>query len=160
MNREIIVAQFDRLLPLAARWAEALESRILREGIPLVREELADAKALGVGEPERVRLLCLASVPTPDDLTLRAAAAAVQFLTPATRGLALRYGIFVRQDCWRDRRLVAHELVHTVQYERLGGIEPFLRQYLFECLTIGYPAAPMEQEAIKAVERLGLSEPA
>lgn len=160
MNREIIVAQFDRLLPLAARWAEALESRILREGIPLVREELADAKALGVGEPERVRLLCLASVPTPDDLTLRAAAAAVQFLTPATRGLALRYGIFVRQDCWRDRRLVAHELVHTAQYERLGGIEPFLRQYLFECLTIGYPAAPMEQEAIKAVERLGLSEPA
>lgn len=160
MNREIIVAQFDRLLPLAARWAEALESRILREGIPLVREELADAKALGVDEPERVRLLCLASVPTPDDLTLRAAAAAVQFLTPATRGLALRYGILVRQDCWRDRRLVAHELVHTAQYERLGGIEPFLRQYLFECLTIGYPAAPMEQEAIKAVERLGLSEPA
>ena len=156
----MILAQFDRLLPLAARWAEALESRILREGIPLVREELADAKALGVGEPERVRLLCLASVPTPDDLTLRAAAAAVQFLTPATRGLALRYGIFVRQDCWRDRRLVAHELVHTAQYERLGGIEPFLRQYLFECLTIGYPAAPMEQEAIKAVERLGLSEPA
>ncbi len=160
MNREIIVAQFDRLLPLAARWAEALESRILREGVPLLPEELADAKALGVGEPERVRLLCLASVPTPDDLTLRAAAAAVQFLTPATRGLALRYGIFVRQDCWRDRRLVAHELVHTAQYERLGGIEPFLRQYLFECLTIGYPAAPMEQEAIKAVERLGLSEPA
>jgi hypothetical protein len=39
--------------------------------------------------------------------------------------------------------------VHTAQYERLGGIVPFLRKYLFECVTIGYPQAPMEQEAIR-----------
>jgi hypothetical protein len=154
MNREALLAQLERLIPLAARWAEALETRILRDGVPLSEEELIDAKALGVREPARVRLLCLASVPTPDDVALRAAAAAVQFLTPATRGLALRYGIFVRADCWRDRGLIAHELAHTEQYERLGGIEPFLRQYLGECLAIGYPAAPMEQEAIAAAGRL------
>jgi hypothetical protein len=86
---------------------------------------------------------------------LRRAAAAVEFLTPATRGLALRYGIFIRADCWRERGLIAHELAHTGQYERLGGIEPFLRQYLGECLIIGYPAAPMEQAAIAAASRLG-----
>jgi hypothetical protein len=154
MNREALLAQLERLIPLAARWAEALETRILRDGVPLSEEELIDARALGVREPARVRLLCLASVPTPDDVALRAAAAAVQFLTPATRGLALRYGIFVRADCWRDRGLIAHELAHTEQYERLGGIEPFLRQYLGECLAIGYPAAPMEQEAIAAAGRL------
>jgi hypothetical protein len=155
MNREVLLAQFEKLIPLTARWAEALEARILREGVPLSEKELADATALGVREPERVRLLCLASVPTPDDLTLRTAAAAVQFLTPATRGLALRYGIFVRADCWRERGLIAHELAHTEQYERIGGIETFLRQYLGECLTIGYPAAPLEQEAIAAAGRLG-----
>ena len=65
----------------------------------------------------------------PRDLTLRTAAAAIQFLTPATCGLTLRYGIFIRSDCWGDRNLVAHELAHTAQYERLGGIEPFLRKY-------------------------------
>jgi hypothetical protein len=154
MNREALLAQLERLIPLAARWAEALETRILRDGVPISEEELIDARALGVRDPARVRLLCLASVPTPDDVALRAAAAAVQFLTPATRGLALRYGIFVRADCWRDRGLIAHELAHTEQYERLGGIEPFLRQYLGECLAIGYPAAPMEQEAIAAAGRL------
>ncbi len=84
----------------------------------------------------------------------------VQFLTPATRGLALRYGIFVRADCWRERGLIAHELAHTAQYEQLGGIEPFLRQYLGECLSIGYPAAPMEQEAIAAAGRLEKTRPA
>ena len=154
MNRETLLAQFDRLLPLAARWAESLERRIRREGVPLLEEESADAERLGVREPDRVRLLCLASVPVPDDPLLRAAAATIQFLTPATRGLALRYGIFVRRDCWRDRRLIAHELVHTAQYERLGGIDAFLRQYLFECLTIGYPSAPLEQEAITAIAQL------
>jgi hypothetical protein len=158
MSQANLLDQFDRLLPLAARWAEGLEKRILREGVPLLEQEIADAQRLGVRQPNRVRLLCLGSVPTPDDLTLRAAAAVVQFLTPKTRGLSLRYGIFVRQDCWRDRRLIAHELVHTAQYERLGGIEPFLRQYLRECLTIGYPEAPLEQEAIATIASLGFSD--
>ena len=79
---------------------------------------------------------------------------AIEFLTPATRGLALQYGIFIRSDCWRERTLIAHELVHTAQYERLGGILPFLRKYLFECVTIGYPEAPLEQEAIIQSARL------
>lgn len=153
MNRRIVLAQIEKLIPLASRWAGKLEKRILREGVPLSPEETEDALALGVKHPERVRLLCLASVPTPKDRLLKAAAAAVQFLTPATRGLALRYGIFVRADVWRERDLIAHELVHTEQYERLGGIEPFLRQYLGECLSIGYPAAPLEQEAIAATAR-------
>jgi hypothetical protein len=154
LDPQRLLSQFERLIPLAARWAEALETRILREGVPLTAEETADARALGVREPERVRLLSLASVPTPDDLTLRAAATALQLLTPATRGLALRYGIFIRADSWRERFLVAHELAHTEQYERLGGIEKFLRQYLTECLTVGYPAAPLEQAAIAATSRL------
>ena len=47
-----------------------------------------------------------------------------------------------------------HELAHTAQYERLGGILPFLREYLFECLTSGYSEAPMEQEANEVAARV------
>jgi hypothetical protein len=36
-----------------------------------------------------------------------------------------------------------------MQYERLGSIEAFLRQYLHECITTGYPEAPLEQEAVR-----------
>jgi len=68
--------------------------------------------------------------------------------SPHTAGMALRYGIFVRKDCWSDRHLIAHECVHTAQYEKFGGFRGFLSRYLRECLEIGYPAAPMEQEAI------------
>ncbi len=148
MYRKILAALFDKLLPFVARRAEAFEARILRVGVPLTEEEQTAAEALGVRHSGQVRLLCLATVPTPNDLMLRTTIAALRLFTPATRGLALRYGIFVRSDCWRDRRLIAHELVHTGQYERFGGIEPFLRCYLWECLTIGYAKAPLEQEAV------------
>jgi hypothetical protein len=67
--------------------------------------------------------------------------------------MSLRYGIFIRSDCWGDRQLVIHELAHTAQYERLGGIWPFLKLYLSECLvTPGYPFGPLEQEAKRAEE--------
>jgi hypothetical protein len=41
-----------------------------------------------------------------------------------------------------------------LQYERLGGLQQFLQQYLHECITIGYPAAPMEQEAVTTTAKL------
>jgi hypothetical protein len=61
----------------------------------------------------------------------------------------LRYGIYLRADESSDRELVAHELVHTGQYERMGGFLPFLRQYIYECLTVGYCASKLEQEAVQ-----------
>jgi hypothetical protein len=87
------------------------------------------------------------SVPWPGASVLRAAAKAIGLAPAATCGLTLGYGIFIRDDCWRSRALIAHELTHTAQYERLGGIEQFLRQYLGECLTVGYLNSPLEQEA-------------
>src|SRR6266542_6042281 len=76
----------------------------------------------------------------------------MKLITPLTPGLPLRYGIALRSDHWGQRRLLVHELAHTAQYERLGSIRAFLECFLFECVAIGYPSAPMEQEAI-AVER-------
>ena len=146
--------QFKMLLPLACAWAEEQEYIILRDGVPLSLTQTADAQSAGVTHPERVRLLRVARIPIPEHPELRAAADATQLISPRTAGLTLRYGIFIRSDCWGDRRLVVHELVHTFQYERLGGFQQFLEQYLYECITIGYPAAPMEQEAVTATARL------
>jgi hypothetical protein len=147
MDRQSVLAQFETLLPLASEWAAEEEQRVLHEGVPLSEQEMSDAKAIGVRRPERIRLLRVEAVPRPIDPQLRAAAETIHFLSPETRGLTLQYGILLRWDCWRERPLVAHELVHAAQYERLGGILPFLRQYLVECLTIGYANAPMELEA-------------
>jgi hypothetical protein len=55
---------------------------------------LGDARLVGVAAPERVRLLYVPKIPIPDDPALRAAVQETQFLSPLTRGLTLRYGIF------------------------------------------------------------------
>lgn len=146
--------QFDTLLPLAAEWASEQEQRILREGVPLSEQEIVDAKAAGVRDPARVRLLQVDAIPAPAHPMLKAAYDTINFLTAKPRGLTVRYGIFVRADCRQDRHLLLHELAHTAQYERLGGIVAFLRKYLFECATAGYCVAPMEQEAIAVAERV------
>ena len=146
---EITPEQFQTLLPLACAWAEEQEKLIIRQGVALTTSQLEDARQVGVAHPERVSLLKVEKMPLPEHPDLRAAAQATQLISPYASGLTLRYGIYIRANSWEERRLIVHELIHTSQYERLGGFYPFLQKYLVECLTIGYPANPMEQEAIR-----------
>lgn len=154
MRALITLEQFRMLLPLASEWAAEEERRIILTGEVLSASQLADAREVGVSHPERVRLLHVPEIPMPEHPALRQAAELTQLISPRTAGLTLRYGIFVRSDHRSDRRLIAHELAHTAQYERLGGFDPFLRKYLWECIDIGYPEAPMEQEAVTAAARI------
>jgi hypothetical protein len=154
MDRQALIALLPVLLPLAASWARSREKRALQNGVALTALELQDAAAIGVVHPGRVRLLSVKTILRPAQPQLRAACDAIDFLTADTRGLTLGYGIFIRADCWRERDLVAHELAHVAQYEQLGGIAPFLHEYLTQCLTVGYDDAPLEQEARIAVGRL------
>ena len=140
--------QFEMLLPIACAWAEEQEHVILQLGVVLTESQFADARRVGVALPERVRLLRIPQIPLPTHPALAAAANATGLISPSTVGMTFRYGIFIRANCWGEGRLVVHELVHTMQYERLGGIEGFLRPYLLECITPpGYPFGPLEQEA-------------
>ncbi len=141
--------QFVNLIPKAVLWAKEQEQKILMKGTPLSDSQIEDAKIIPVKYPERVRLLRVNQIPLPEDPELKLAAQAIQLIIPNTRGLTLQYGIFVKNDYWNNRELIVHELIHTSQYERLGGIQQFLNQYLTECIQFGYPQAPLEQEAIK-----------
>jgi hypothetical protein len=154
MNSPISPAQFELLLPLACEWAAEQEQHIVTAGEALSEAQLLDAGLVGIAHPERVRLLYVREILPPAHPMLRQAAEATHLISPLTGGLTLRYGIFIRSDCRGHRPLVVHELGHALQYERMGGFEAFLRQYLSECLTIGYPEAPMEQEVIERTARI------
>jgi hypothetical protein len=154
VQAQSLATQFELLLPLASAWAAEQQERILRDGVPLSIRELADALRVGVKDPERVRLLQVEIIPSPDHPLLQAVSGSVNFVPSAPRGLAVQYGVFVRADYWRDRALILHELVHIAQYERLGGITPFLRQYLLECATVGYRKSSMECEAVSMAARV------
>jgi hypothetical protein len=144
-------------LPLACAWVEEQEQLILKKGVGLTEAQMADARSIGVAAPERVRLMKVEGIPLPDHPGLCAAAQESGLLSPDTAGLTLRYGIFVRAPFWETRDLVVHELVHVRQYEQLGGLEPFLRKYFWECITLGYAQAPMEHEAQAMAEEICVS---
>jgi hypothetical protein len=136
-------------LPMAADWVQQQETHILENGVALTETQMADAIAAGVQNPSRVRLLKVNEIPSPTDPLLNAKGMEIGLVTSTTVGMSMRYGIFLRPEVWNHRMTLVHELTHTAQYERLGGIVVFLTQYLTECLTVGYHNSPMEQEAIR-----------
>lgn len=141
-------------VPLATKWVEEQQRRILAEGIPLTAHQAFDAHLVGVKEPKRVRLMKVELIPVPEDMLLRKANEIVELVSPYTAGITFGYGIYIREDLWDDRPLLVHELVHVGQYERYGSVGAFLQDYLDECLTIGYPNGPLEQEAILKAKEL------
>jgi hypothetical protein len=151
---QILPDQFEALLPLAVQWAEAKEKVALKCGTALVPQFMQDAESVGVRYPERVRIYKVFQIPIPKHPILKSAAEATQLISPATIGMSLGYGIFIHSNFSNDRHTIVHELVHTMQCEKLGGLYQFLKKYLWECIQIGYPQAPMEQEAVRLAQKI------
>jgi len=147
----MLYEDLEELLPLAACWFAYIERRWMEEGRPLNADERAIAQQAGVREIDRVRVKTVAIVPEPDHPRLRRAMIEGGFLLHTAQGLALDHAIALREDALgedgqTDTSLLAHELKHVEQYERLGR-EEFLRRYIVECLSFGYHNSPLEREA-------------
>ena len=145
LHLRLTIEELDGLGPLAIAWLEEQECHIQNAGVPLSPAQLDDARRAGVQRAERVKVLAVPQIPWPANPVLRGIVEMTRLLVPETRGTTVRYGIFIRADSVDDRLLLVHELVHTAQYERLGGMLPFLRQYVYE--WISDPPGPLENEA-------------
>ncbi len=138
--------------PLAAAWASRAIGHIgiMRPIGPIGRTltpvEQALATQLGVAAPERVRVVLTPTMPWPGPRWLHRLASRLGFPALESIGLCLGHTIFLH-PAWARPAVLAHELVHTAQCERLGGLRPFLHRYLAECLAFGYAEAPLEREA-------------
>jgi hypothetical protein len=145
---------FRAALPLACQWAAEQERTIIEHGWGISPSELDDAQRAGVSSPARIKVLRVPSIPAPQEETLKHANEQMGLIGPATVGLTLHYGIFLRTDARDSRKILAHEFAHVAQYERLGGITAFLTQYLQECITYGYAMSPLEREAAAVSARI------
>lgn len=123
---------FERLAPLASQWAKRQETYILQHGVPLNRDQVADARRAGVENTARVRVLLVDRIPLPEDKELADAARRAQIITDSSKAVAIGHGIIVRADSWQNRELLLHQLVHIAQCERSGGLESFVNEYLMD----------------------------
>ena len=147
-----VVDNVEALLPGALAVIEDSEREILRRGRPLTAEETRIALAVGVAQPERVRVLVRDDFIEPRDREFVALARRLGLDDGDLAGRTSGHGLQLRPRMAKSRRLLAHELTHVAQYERLGK-ETLLRQYFTEMLVVGYERAPLE-EAARANEPL------
>ena len=54
-DRQSLLPQLGTLLPLAVEWGAA-EQRVLREGVPVLEQEMADAKWAGVRDSSKLEV--------------------------------------------------------------------------------------------------------
>lgn len=132
------------LSPTLGRWAAGHERHILDEGIPLPAEAERFAGRIGIEDPGNVRYLEVDRIPLPVPFPI------VELVTRwgvpvfEPHGMTLGRGIYILPG---RQNILPHELVHVLQYQRLGGIQPFMRRYVVEMLFHGYQDAPLEVEA-------------
>ena len=135
------------LLPWVAWWVRRHEHLILITGRPLEPHEMNWAIKVGVHQVGRIRILRIPEIPMPAPHWIQRLGDRFSFACHAPAGMTLGHGIYVSDACADEPSLLIHEFVHVGQYERLGSLKSFLRQYLRECLTVGYESAPLEREA-------------
>ena len=150
-----IVAKIDHLLPRALNWLETIETDYYRQGRPLSLEEIAVAQQIGVAKPDEVRVVVLETFPMPTDSELRAEAQRLGYGGLREGGRTVGYVVMLKPQVMHNATVLAHELVHVSQVDRLGR-KGLLRRYLIEMVVVGYARSPLELEAY---EKQGGSNP-
>ncbi len=146
--------QIARNFPKVVNWATKMEQVCLAAGQPLADLNRKDAEAIGIRQLDKVRIVISPQLPLPTDPELRHLTAQFQLIQGRTTGMIFGHGIALKEGKY-DRRLIAHELVHVLQHERLGGIERFLRAYIREAFYPPYyPNGPLELEAERVALRV------
>lgn len=141
-----LAAVLPSILPGAIAWAEQQSNLVLTNGSSLPPHCVADARAVGVQAPERIRIAIAPNLPVPENPLLRSVALGTGLLGPTMVGLTLGYAVFVVRG-HETRRLLTHEFRHVHQYENAGSIAAFLSAYLQQIAAFGYAQAPLEVDA-------------
>jgi hypothetical protein len=130
----------------AIAWAENCEREILTGGRALSSPETVDAIAMGVRDPQRVRVLIVERIEAPADRDLQTLVNETGLFSGQLAGLTLGYGIYIVRG-HETRQLISHECRHVHQYEQAGSIATFVPRYLAQILSLGYERAPYEIDA-------------
>ena len=141
-----LVARVAQLVPPAVEFVASSEQQVQARGRPLTTEEQQLARAVGVAQPESVRVLIADPFIAPLDPAFGVEARKLGLGDPAEGGRTLGHAIQIKPQYANARWLLAHELTHVGQFERLGATE-FVREYLTELLMFGYGRAPLERAA-------------
>jgi len=137
-------------------WVTQQEALILAHGDPLPECWIQAAKLVGVTRPERVRVGLVGDFPVYPEPEMRELTEmfAISSDFRICGGKCFGYGIILNRWFSRNVLVLLHELTHTMQCERSGGIASFSQIHLAALRQFGYKDAPFEVEARQVAGRL------
>ena len=138
--------QLDEALPLAATWLNETAATMLLNARPLSPDEIVMAIDAGVTKPGEVRVALVDEMALPQDEPLHTLALQLGFANKALAGGAIGNLVWLNRKHSMNIALLAHELMHVAQQERVGQVH-FLRRYFSELALVGYKRSAIEAEA-------------
>src|SRR3954447_23152219 len=106
-------ALVELALPIACAWVRREEADILRRGSPLNETQLAEARRIGIAEPERIRVRVVEIIPPRLHPAQRFLAGKFGMTFSNTIGIALGHAIYLQCEHAQSQRLLWHELAHV-----------------------------------------------
>ena len=113
---------------------------------PLSPDEIVMAIDAGVTKPGEVRVALVDEMALPQDEPLHTLALQLGFANKALAGGAIGNLVWLNRKHSKNVALLAHELMHVAQQERVGQVH-FLRRYFSELALVGYKRSAIEAEA-------------
>jgi hypothetical protein len=102
------------------------------------------AKAMGVLETDRIRVMIQDELPRPNDAKLLQLYEKIGINKAGA--LTLGHSIYLKPRFARSYNILIHEFVHISQLETMGNSK-FLTDYAIQSLSLDYYKVPLEAEA-------------
>lgn len=146
LNQQQATKFYKLVAGLIESWVVRHQKRISETGYPLNEKWKGYASELGVLEVEKVRVKVVKKIPIPFYRLISWLGGTVNIQLIDIGGMTLGHSIYVVREVALNPRIMAHELVHVAQYEKIG-LSKFLETYVVDCITEGYQNCNMEIEA-------------
>ena len=138
----------DLLTPLALEWFDEIEKKFLHTGRQLTEQELPIARFAGIAHPERVRVIILKDFPFPRNKTLLIETREYGLGSSSEGGRTIGYIVMLKAQHKDERWVLARELAHVAQQEKMGRTA-YVRRFIAEHELMGRQRAPMVLDANK-----------
>lgn len=157
MNGTEVIGKFHAVLPEVRRWIEDLLEKHANDSVPV--------KSIGFGRLpqyfpddilEQAKVVTVPNVPFPPLSKL--GLPELSFMEQmALSGITYLNTIFIHHHDRMNESLHFHELVHVIQWNRLG-VDKFILAYGVGIVQFGYMQSPLEQMAFDLQQKFDNNE--
>lgn len=144
MNSTDLVRRFHSALPLVRGWIDKILKENAGHAVPVADVDLPRIRRIFPADLLKKTKVVTGSVPFPP-LSLMGLHELSEMETMRMSGVTYKDTFFLK-DSQQTESLYFHEMVHAVQWERLG-VNNFLLAYGIGLMQFGYRESPFEQMA-------------